>query len=154
MKKIQLLPYAFQKVALTILALTVICVYLEFSGIILNYFKFKHSISSQAKSFILPGDYVHFTFILDQIIPLTIIISIFLLIICRQKIEDEWIKQKRLISYKIAFFSVPVFTFYCIKVNPDAIILSSLILPGLIQIVSFLFLVKVQPRFIKFFNEK
>jgi len=152
--KTQLLPPVFKKIAIIILVIAILSVLSERSELILDYFKNKHHISNQASSFILPGDYVRFTFYLDQAIPILLIISILLLVLSRNKVEDEWIRQKRLVSYKIAFFSVPVLTILFLKSDPSVIIFSNLILIGLIQIVSFLFLVKIQPRFIKYFDEK
>ena len=154
MKKIQLLPPVFQKIAIAILMLTIVGVYLDYSGIVLSYFKTKNHISGQAASFKLPLSYINFTFYFSQAIPILLIVSVLFLVLSRQKIEDEWIRQKRLISYKISFFSVPVLTLLFLRFDPSVLIFSNLILTGLIQILSFLFLVKIQPRFIKLFDEK
>ncbi len=154
MKKLQLLPSVFQKVAIAILVLTVAGVYLDYTGTVLSYFKTKNHISERLTSFVLPKDYVQFTFYFNQAIPVLLIICVLLLILSRQKIEDEWIREKRLVSYKIAFFSVPVLTLLFLRFDSTVLIFSNLILTGLIQVVSFLFLVKIQPRFIRLLDEK
>jgi hypothetical protein len=146
--KIQLLPSVFRKIAVLILAITVLGVLAEHNGVFLNYFKAKHPIDNRAPSFMLPTDYVQFTFVFDQLIPALLVVVVLLLVTSRQKIEDEWIKQKRLVSYKIAFFSLPVLTLLFMKLDPSVIVLSNLVLIGTIQILSFLFMVKIQPHFI------
>lgn len=146
-----LLPPVFRKIAFAVLGLAAVALFLELSGLILAYYKAINNIPANAASFILPGDYVHFNNQFVQVIPMLLIIGVLLLAASRQAFEDEWIAQKRLVSYKIAFFSTPALTiiFLILRVDAVALVLSNLILAGLIQVITFFFLVKIQPRFIK-----
>jgi hypothetical protein len=124
------------------------------NNIVLNYFKRINHINTKDASFTLPIDYINFEHWMIQAIAALIIIATIVLALSRQKIEDEWIKHKRLISYKIAFFSVPISTVLFLKLDPSYLVLSNLLLVTLVQIVSFQFLIKLQPRFIRSFDEK
>ena len=73
------------------------------------------------------------------------IVALIFIVLSKQRIEDEWIKQKRLVAYKVAFLCGPVLTVLFLRLNYELIVTINLVLLWVIQYVVFIYLVKVQP---------
>lgn len=99
------LPYQFKTLGVLLLVLAALIILLDHTGFILSYYQGSHQFGKTVGgAYLLPADYVRASFYIYQIVPVLTIASFMLIVFSKQKIEDEWIKQKRLIAYKIAFF--------------------------------------------------
>jgi uncharacterized membrane protein len=145
MKAIQF-PFYFKTVGVIMLVLAVATIFLDRTGVLLNYYSGGHQGSNSLKaSYVLPSNYVRTSFYIYQFVAVLIVAALIIIVLSKQKVEDEWIKQKRLVSYKAAFLCIPVLTILFLKYDYELIAALNLVLLWIIQYVVFVYLIKVQP---------
>jgi len=152
--KIQQFPSYFKTVGVSMLLLASLMVFLDRTGFIIDYYLKVHQVNKSLNgSYVLPADYVKTSFYMYQFIVGLIIAAFVIIVFSKQKIEDEWIKQKRLIAYKTAFLCGPVLTILFLNINYELIVAINLVLMWIIQYVVFIYLIKVQPYLLQKLNE-
>jgi len=144
--KIYPFPSYFKTIGVVMLMLAAAILFLDHTGFVLNYYKGGQLINKSLNGeHALPPDYIKASFYIYQFLPGLIIAALVVIVLSKQKIEDEWIKQKQLVAYKAAFLCGPVLTVLFLKFNYELVVAVNLVLLWIIQYAVFIYLVKVQP---------
>jgi hypothetical protein len=152
--KIQQLPSQFKIVGIAMLVLATAIIFLDNTGYMLNYYKGLQPVTKSLNGvYILPANYIKATFYIYQFVPGLVMAALVIIVFSKQKVEDEWIKYKRLVAYKVAFFCGPIMTLLFLKFNYEMIVAINLLLLWIIQYSVFIYLVKVQPYLFQKLNE-
>lgn len=136
------------------LALAATMIFLDHAGFLLNYYNAEHKVNKSLNiAYELPAAYIKASFYTYEVAAGLIIAALVVIVFSKQKVEDEWIKQKRLVSYKAAFLCGPVLTILFLKFNYELLVAVNLVLLWIIQYAVFIYLIKVQPYLFQKFNE-